>query len=54
MRINWLYLAARSDRAGAPVLIWLRVERYSQIGYRIVFCLTTAVRNNSRPALARH
>ncbi len=54
MRSSWLYLATRSERAGAPVLIWPVVEGHCRVGDGGVFGLTGTVGGNrTQPAGGR-
>ena len=50
MRSSWLYFATRSERAGAPVLIWPGAERDGEVGDRRVLRLARAVRHDRRVA----
>ena len=43
MRSSWLYLATRSLRAGAPVLIWPQFVATDEVGDRGVLGLAGAV-----------
>ena len=55
MRSSWLYFATRSERDGAPVLIWPQPVRHREVGDRRVLGLARAVRHDRRVAgLPRH
>ena len=53
MRSSWLYFATRSERAGAPVLIWPALVRDGEVGDRRVLGLARAVRDDRRVAGCR-
>ena len=46
IRSSWLYLATRSERAGAPVLICPAFDRHRQVGDRRVLGLAGPVRDH--------
>ena len=50
IRSCWLYLATRSDRAGAPVLIWPALVATTQVGDRHILGFARSVRDDRRPA----
>jgi hypothetical protein len=50
MRSSWLHLATRSERAGAPVLIWPAPGCDDQVGDERVLGFTGAVRNDGAVA----
>ena len=52
MRSSWLYLATRSDRAGAPVLIWPQFGGDREVGDRGVLGLAGAVAHHAAVAVA--
>ena len=55
IRSSWLYLATRSERDGAPVLIWPQPVADGQVGDRRVLGLAGAVRHDRAVArLAGH